>query len=199
MLIRSSVDGFSNKVYKTKGSLWVPSLDSIVPLKNNVLAVLRNESGKFLIPAKNLVTDSGDQYYAEGAVGTPSVSYNTLYLSTVAWDVGHPAKTSTSDNLASVITGGSVAVDTSYPTTNDTDADNSANAGIDVVTWRFSYTKTSFSDTDIEGAAISTSGVTSWGTAAGTDNVLAAFNFTAFAKTTNDTLKVFVNHTFNGV
>lgn len=41
----------------------------------NVLAVLMNErtGKKQFIEGKNLVTNGGDQHYAEGAVGAPSV------------------------------------------------------------------------------------------------------------------------------
>ena len=197
ILFRNRVHRFANKVYETAHSIIVEGL--FVPKRRNILIVLENEEGKFLQAAHNLVTDAGDQFYAEKAAGqTPTNNFANLYLSTVPWDTGHPAKNSTTDNLASVIAGSEKAPTAGYPTTNDTDSDNSG-AGVDVVTWAYSYAKADFSDPDVEAGAIAVASVTSWGTATGTDPVMTAFNISpAFGKTTNDTLKFFVNHTFNG-
>lgn len=199
MLIKSSVAGFAHAVYHSAAGLWVPLRDSLVPKHHNILCVLGTPAGTQLIPAHNIVTDAGDKYYAQKAVGeTPTDAFARLYLSTVNWDVTHPSKTSVSDNIASMIAGTEKAATATYPKTNDGDTDNTG-AGVDVVTWLFSYTKADFNDADIDAGAIAAAAVTSWGASAGTHNVLTAFDLTTFAKTANDTLKVFVNHTMNGV
>lgn len=199
MIIRARVQGFLNRVYRSKGSLWLPLMDLVVPRHKNILLVLGTPEGTTLHAASNIVTDAGDVYYAQKAVGeSPTNAFSKLYLSTVNWDSSHPAKGSTSDNIASMISGTEKAATAGYPKTADSDTDNTG-AGTDVVTWLFSYTKADFNDADIDAGAISKASVTSWGAGAGSDPLLTAFDLTTFAKTANDTLKVFVNHTANGV
>lgn len=197
MLIRKSTDRFRG-VYQSLGALWIPFLDLIVPRHDNVLGVLTREDGSVqLVAAANIITDAGDVYYAQKAAGeTPTNTFANLYLSAAAFS--SPAKDSDSDDLASVISGSSKAPTATYPKTNDGDSDNTG-AGTDVLTWLYSYTKADFNNAAITAGAIAASGVTSWGAGAGTDPLLSAFNLTSFAKTSNDTLKFFVNHTFNGV
>lgn len=195
MLIRERVHGFCNKVFRSKGSLWVPLLDLVVPKHHNILSIVEGPRGKFLYAGHNIVTDAGDQYYAQSALGeTPTNAFANLYLSTVAW--GAPGKTSNSSGLASVISGSEKAPTATYPKTNDGDSDNTG-AGIDVMSWLYSYTKADFNDPSIEGGAISIASVPAWGS--GTTPMLTAFNQTAFEKTSNDTLKQFLNHQQNGV
>ncbi|MHC4997337.1 MAG: hypothetical protein ACYTGQ_20100 [Planctomycetota bacterium] len=80
-----------------------------------------------------------------------------------------------------------------YPKTNDGDADNTG-AGVDVVTWLASYTKGDFNHGAI------THGIITNATPGATEPILTGYAFAAsFAKTADDTLKVFVNHTMNGV
>jgi len=183
----------------SRAGLWVPRLDALVPRHHNILCVVAGPAGRLLIPAHNIVTNEGDRYYAQKIAGeAPTNTFNRLYLSTVDWNATHPSKTSTSDNIASMISRTEKAPATGYPKTNDGDADNTG-AGVDVVTWLFSYAKADFSDNDIDAGAIAATGVTSWGAGAGTDQILTGFDLATFAKTANDTLKVFVNHTMNGV
>ena len=89
---------------------------------------------------------------------------------------------------------------------SDDDADNtggyvSASAlGTDQVTWAYSWTKGNFataSSTDLTGGVIVDRANNA--TPASTAKLLCHFNFASpFEKTSNDTLKVFVNHTFEG-
>jgi hypothetical protein len=201
-LIRTRVPQFLNKVYKTVHSLMVPLFDIFIPVHHNILCVLGKPEGKILIPAHNIVTDAGDKEYAQAAANEitlgAATQFDSLYLSTVNWDASHPAKTSTTDNLASVITGAESLPETGYPKTNDTDVDNTG-GGVDVITWKFFFSKASFSDTDIDAGAITLDSLTSWGANAGTDNILTGFDLTAFGKTSNDTLTLFANHTVAGV
>lgn len=86
-----------------------------------------------------------------------------------------------------------------YPRFNDNDADNTGGA-TDQVTWSYSWTKNDFTTV---GANDLTGGVivdrNKLATPAGTAKLLCHFNFASpFEKTANDTLKVFVNHTFEG-
>ena len=198
MLLKHVISDCKTRVYRTRASLWFPVYDLVLPRYNNILLVRHGPQGCEIFPAHNIVTDDGDTYYAQRmSVETPTNTFNSLYLSTVAWDATHPQKSSNSDDIASMIAGSEKAVAATYPRTNDPDADNTG-AGPDVTSWLFSYAKADFNDNDIEAGAITLAGVTSWGGGAGTDPLLTGFALTTFAKTANDTLKVFVNHTANG-
>ena len=159
-----------------------------VTKKVNIVAILRNEDGsESFIPGANIVTDDGDQYYAEGAVGTPSWAVAGLRLGT-----GVSAPTKSDTDVTTVNAAGNKVTDATYPKTNDGDGDNTG-SGIDIATWTVSYTTAEANITDIaEGAFV--------------DNIttptkaLCHFLFAApFTKTSSDTLKVIVNHQFNGV
>jgi len=197
MLLRTQIGQFINRIYRSKTMLWVNGVD--VALHNNILTVLHTPKGKLLYATHNIITAAGDVYYAQrGAAETPTNAFTTLYLSAVTWDATHPSKTSNTDNIASVITGGSKVVDATYPRTNDPDVNNTG-GGVTVVTWRFSYGKADFASV-VNAGAISLAGVTNWGAVAGNSPVLNAYNeAVATNKTLNDTLTVFVNHTFLGV
>ncbi len=199
MLFMERLKGFANTVLRTKTGLIVDGM--WVPKRRNVLAVLNSEEhGRRLIPASNIITDQGDIFYAQKIAGAaPTNNFNSLYLSTAAWDAGHPAKTSTSDNLASVITGSEAAVAVGYPLADDTANPDNTGAAADAVTWKFSYSKAAFAANGIVSGAISVAAVTSWGANAGTDQLLTGFTLASFNKTNNDTLDVYVNHALNGV
>ena len=88
---------------------------------------------------------------------------------------------------------------TNYPRHNDNDSDNTGGAN-DQVTWSYEWATGDFNTTgitDLSGGCIvdrataATSGVNA--------KLLTTFNFaSAFEKTASDTLKIFVNHTFEG-
>lgn len=85
-----------------------------------------------------------------------------------------------------------------YPRFNDNDADNTGGA-TDQVTWAYSWTKGDFTTgaSDLTGGVIVDRATSA--TAANAAKLLCHFNFASpFEKTANDTLKVFVNHTFEG-
>ena len=86
-----------------------------------------------------------------------------------------------------------------YPRFNDNDADNTGGA-TDQVTWAYSWTKGDFNttgQTDLNsGVIVDRAQAATPATAA---KLLCTFEFASpFEKTANDTLKVFVNHTFEG-
>jgi hypothetical protein len=91
-----------------------------------------------------------------------------------------------------------------YPRFSDNDADNTggyvsgSNTGSDQVTWAYSWTKGDFTTTnDLTGGVIVDRATNA--TPANAAKLLCHFNFASpFEKTANDTLKVFVNHTFEG-
>lgn len=165
--------------------------DPIVNTKNNIVAVLYGPDGRVkerhTFYGKNLVTNVGDQYYAEAIVASGSV------ITPAGMRVGSSAvaPTKTDTSVGSVVASGSVATDSGYPRTADNDADNTG-GGADIVTWRFSFGTAAANANGIQEVAIVDS-LTS-PTAALMRGTVASFN-----KTSSDTLKVFVNHTINGV
>lgn len=159
-----------------------------------VLAIVTNvETGEQkIIPGVNIVTDEGDKYYAQKAAGEAATNaFDQMELGDNT--SAAPGKTSTTSSIT-LIASSAQTVKSTYPKTNDTgDADNTGD-GVDVVTWTFEWTAASFSHAGITDGIISVSGH-----GAGAP-VLTHFEFAAsFAKTTSDTLKVIVNHTFTGV
>ena len=163
---------------------------SIIDPRNNIVCVLIGPDGEVKdrrVFGANLVTDNGDQWYAEAAVASGSVltvAGMRLGSSAVA-----PAKANT--DVGSAIANGSVAIDSGYPRTADNDADNTG-GGADIVTWRSSFGTGIANANGIQEVAIVDSLTAP--TKALMRGTLASFN-----KTSADTLKVFVNHTMNGV
>lgn len=192
MLIRHSVPGFRNRVFRTLASIIVPEFDAFIPRHNNVLAVLRTPEGKLLIPAANIVTNAGDRFYAQKSAG--EATSNAFGIHAMA-SAGTPAKVSDLVDFT-LIAGSNKAHTAGYPKTTDVDADNTG-AGADIVTYLVSYTKTDFNHAAISHGVITNVGldVISPG-----EPILTGYAFAApFEKTANDTLKVFVNHEFLGV
>lgn len=189
MLIRESVTGFRHKVLRSKAGLWLPLLDMVVPRHRNVLAVLCTPRGKILIPASNIVTDAGDLHYAQRAVSESLT--NAFGIGELA-SAGTPGKTANRSAFTPIASTQKAHAST-YPKRNDGDADNTG-AGTDVVTFLQSYTKADFNATGI------THGMITNTSPGASEPLLTGYAFAAsFNKTADDTLKVFVNHTMNGV
>src|SRR5580765_3846343 len=189
MLIRHALPGFINRVILSKHSLFVPLFDAMLPKHMNVLAIVEGEEGRLLVPAHNIVTDAGDVYYAQkSASETPTNTFNTLTLATA----GTPGKSATYASFTPIASTGKTPT-AAYPKTNDADADNTG-ASTKVVTWLFSYAKADFNNAAISHGEISATAPS------GSVPLMTGFAFAApFAKTANDTLKVFVNHQMLGV
>lgn len=156
----------------------------------NVAAVLRNvKTGlERVILGSNIVTNDGDQYYAEAAVGSPSVfSVAGMRLGT-----GTSAVSKSDTDVTTFLSGSGKATKSGYPKTNDNDSDNTG-AGVKVVTWTHEYATSEGNGSSIAEGAIVDS--ISSPTKALTHFLFAA----AFNKTSSDTLKVIVNHSFAGV
>lgn len=170
--------------------------DTLVEVGGSVIAIVTPEGGGLtrVYRTRNIITNEGDRYYAQKSVGeSPTYAFDTMWLGTSAGSAA-PGKASDADDIG-YITSSAKAVKSTYPKTNDTgDADNTGD-GIDVVTWTFEWTTGDFNNADIGDGQI---GVGAHGAG---EPVLTHFEFSggAFAKTASDTLKVIINHTFNGV
>ena len=160
-------------------------------IKTKIVAVLQNnETGeKRVVETKNLVGNAGDVFYAQKGCGeTPDNAFANCFLGT-----GSTAAAK-DDNWSDLtyISGSEKAPTATYPKTDCQDADNSG-AGTDVITYKYEWT------TSGDYSAIR-EGVIAAAAASGSDPVLCRFIFpAAFDKDTSTTLKLFVNHTANGV
>ena len=145
----------------------------------------------------NLVTNDGEIYYAKmGAGETPSTDENfengRFEMGTTAYT---EAETDTFTNFdvsgSSKISGSNQVFTAGYPKTNDTgDADNTGDA-VDAVSYAVNYSASAWNDTDVEQGCIHDKA-----SPVSATKLLSVFSFTSFAKTSSDTLKVFVNHAF---
>lgn len=147
--------------------------------------------------AKNLITDDGDLFYAQSAASeTPTIDFSDANgrqeLGNGAQ--GTPNKTNTYSALITPVVNSRKIIDATYPKTNDGDSDNTG-AAVDIVTWLTSWTKADFNATGLSGGVIHDAGAAPVGGSV----VLTYWTITAFEKTADDTLKIFVNHTFTGV
>lgn len=186
--------GKLEEIFFNQKQLEAIMADERVSIVGKVVAVLENKKTgkKRIIHGLNIVTNDGDTYYAQSAVAeTPSDDFDAA-VGGLRLGSDNTAPTKADTDVTTFLTGSEHALDATYPLTDDPDADNTG-SGVDIVTWRYSYT-TSEGNVDgiIEGAIVDNRTTP---TAALTHFLFAA----SFNKTASDTLKVFVNHTFNGV
>jgi hypothetical protein len=139
----------------------------------------------------NIVTDEGDKYYAQKACGeAPTKAFADMYLATAG--PADPAKTDIRSAFTDVA-GSNKAKSGGYPKTADADADNTG-AGVDVISWLFSYAAG-----DGNWANITHAYITINAPAAG-EALLSSIKFGAsWNKDGSTSAKIFVNHTQNGV
>lgn len=154
---------------------------------------------------ENIVTDAGDLFYAQrGALLTvgatiaplPTNFTNTNGVPDMIMELydntgSAPAKGNNRSNLGTLITNSAQAMDGTYPLVNDGDGDNTG-AGTDVITYRVSYT-TANANGSIDDVILTNP------TPGASEAILMHADGLAVTKTSSDTLKVFVNHTMNGV
>ena len=169
-----------------------------VYIGGSVIAIVRDEKtgalkGRYV--THNIVTDAGDEYYAEAGAqhGGESVTipYDSMSLGTAASSA--PGKANDWSDITEIASTNKL-VKATYPKTNDTgDADNTGD-GVDVVTWTFEWAGADFN------SVVITDGVILEGAGAASEPLLTHFEFTGgvFTKGATDTLKVIVNHTFLG-
>ena len=150
-------------------------------------------TNKLMQAGLNIVTNAGDIYYAQLAMGD-TLTYDFQAAGAglrLGSNTTAPVKTNT--DVGTFLSGSDHVIDGSYPTSNDSDSDNTG-AGTSVMTWTYSYLTSEGNVSNIGEGAISD-------VRAGPSNaVLTHFLFTSvFSKTSSDTLKVIVNHTVLGV
>ena len=148
----------------------------------------------------NIVTNDGDLYYAQRATETSPTSDFSGSNGRMELRTGSatPAKGDVFTQVTTPIPTSIQEIDNTYPKVNDDDSDNTG-AGTDIATWRTSWTTSDFNATAIIGGCIHVAGGNSGATTPGATKLLTHFSITSFNKTASDTLKIFVNHTFNGV
>ena len=169
-----------------------------------VLALLRQPAlgMEIVVPGLNIVTDIGDEFYAYRGVNAQPPDTHFTTGAALTFDgimelyngaSGAPAKGNDRSNLTGLVAGSAKAMDATYPQRNDGDGDNTG-AGVDVVTYRVSYATGEANAAGIADVAITNP------SPGASENLLQHAEFGAtFEKTSSDTLKVFVNHTMNGV
>ena len=157
-------------VYKKANILFVLNRDGVHP-KNHKFK--KSFWGKVEKWGLNIVTNNGDIYYATKAVGgTPADNYGGANgRMELADGVQTIAKTDQYGQVNSPIVASRQAIDGGYPDVNDSDTDNTG-AGVNVATWRVSWTKSSFQDNTIQGGCIHDGGASP----TGTTNLLTHFS-----------------------
>lgn len=167
----------------------------------NIEAVLTRQEGENLFVkhrhwGSNLVTDSGEIYYAiKGAGASPATNENFLNAKLeLRTSADTPAATDNYDNVTGLQSTTRHGIAAGYPKAPDTDGDNTG-SGTNVVSYAFSYLTSEGNVTGIVGGVIYDTAVSSPG--AGT-KILCHFSISTFDKTSSDTLKFFVNHSFAG-
>lgn len=162
-------------------------------ITGKIYAVLTKKDGtEITIPCHNIITDKGDKYYAQKACGETPTDDFAAVTAGLRLGTGVTTPTKADNDVTTFLTGSGKAKTTGYPKTNDVDAANPSGT-VDSVTWLYEYTTAEANGTNIiEGAVV--------------DNIttptgaLTHFKFDApFDKTSSDTLRVFINHLFNGV
>ena len=154
----------------------------------------------------NVVTNDGDEFYARRAQGTADVATNANFVAArleLATTGNAVAEADAYTNFsawngsahADVIASTKKDTSSGYAKISDNDSDNSANSNVRTLAYKFEYATGDFNHTSISNGAVYDAAVTS---PVAATKILTHFQFAAaFAKTANDTLKVFVNHTFN--
>lgn len=187
-----------------------PKTVQINPALNICVVKTDKDGNKSWLYGKNQVTNDGDIYYATRAGTAPSVQtapdpnfFDAACVLQNPSSADTIAKTDTYGSVNNPITtsGAVRGLTATYPKTNDGDSDNTG-ASADAISYRFDWATNQIdtsSGNPITGGAIYDVGQTS--PVSGT-KILTHWNFTSpatFHKTSTDTLKLFVNHTFNGV
>jgi len=176
--------------------------------KQNIIAVVRTPERstnrdkiidyiKKFYYGKNIVTNDGDIFYANQSVTEAPAANEDFEAGRMELQnpgiQDTPAKGDTYTSVTTPITASRKIFDATYPKRNDGDADNTG-SGVDVASYLTSYTTGDFNATGINGGTIHDNA-----SPVGATKLLTHYSITAFAKTASDTLKMFVNHTMNGV
>lgn len=152
---------------------------------------------KTWIKGMNLVGNEGDKFYAQAAASESPT--NDFTDANGRQELGNgsqgtPGKTDTYSALITPVTASRKIIDSGFPKTNDGDADNTG-AAVDTVSWLTSWTKSDFNAVGITGGVIHDAAASP---VAGSV-LLTYWTISAFNKTSDDTLKIFINHNMLGV
>jgi len=158
----------------------------------NVVVLLKKKKKLIdFVFGQNIVTTTGEIFYAQKACNeSPTNAYTTMWLASNG--PATPAKTDNRGNFTD-IAASNKANSSGYPKSNDNDTDNTG-TGNNVISWLFSYAAN-----DGNFAGIGWCYVTKTANTAN-DSLLCSVKFAAnWAKDSNTSAKVFVNHGENGV
>lgn len=175
-------------LFKCKEKELIIPHDALLVLTNHKTGEVRKIWGR------NLVTNAGDQYYAESACGEGVTNaFVKLYLATACGEGGgDPAKDSDLSDFTLHSPDGEKALTATYPLTDDQDGDNTG-AGVDIVTWLFEYTTGDGPFVDVTHSLISIASAT------GSDPILNGYKWgAAWTKDSSTSAKIFANHEMLG-
>ncbi len=169
-----------------------------VTVRGHVVAVIYDANGRARIAGEgsNLVTDTGDIHYAQrveeaySSGPAPTNAFGIMELATAHGGV--PAKADNRSAVSGFVASSQKAFDATYPLENDPDGDTPG-SGVDRLSVRVP------DPTGEANAAGNTEIIITNVTPGASEPILTHADITAFTKTSSDTLKVFVNHTFTGV
>lgn len=162
-----------------------------VAQKENVTLVIKNAEGKVkqIVKGSNIITNSGDIYYAQKIVGEVVADFDTPSM-VLGTGTTQPTKTDT--GVETPIASSNKTLDAGFPQRDNQDPGNT-DGSVTSVTWKFSYPLGAVVATGISEGAIVDNG------AAPTD-ALNHFLFSApFDVTAADQITVYCNHKFVGV
>jgi hypothetical protein len=162
-----------------------------MPEENIVVLLQKKDKLVNFVFGRNIVTSTGDIYYAQKACGeTPTNNYTDMYLASAG--PATPAKTDNRANFTD-IAGTNKTKSANYPRTADPDTDNTGN-GANIASWLFSYAAGDGNWSGISHAYLTKNGP------AANESLLCSIKFASnWAKDSNTSAKVFVNHGENGV
>ena len=186
--------------------------DKYDPTKCNIVAVKTfpetTPSGQLELISewsygRNIVTNAGEAAYAIEAVSGTLTTTGCCANDFQSADGRHqmrtmadtPAATDNRSNVLGLDACTRSAIDACYPKNNDCDACNPGCTSTAVDTWRISYGACCGNACAIQGGIICAGGMCPGANQA----LLTHYSITSFNKTMCDTLKVYINHTFNGV
>ena len=148
------------------------------------------------IKGMNLVGNDGDTFYAQAAASEAPT--NDFAGANGRQELGNgsqgtPGKTDTYSALIGPVTASRKIIDATWPKTNDGDADNTG-AAVDTVL-SASPVLSASNSVGLSGGVVHNAA----GSPVAGSVLLTYWTITAFNKTADDTLKIFINHNFLGV
>jgi len=159
--------------------------------KENITVVIKDYKGdvKQIVKGHNIITNAGDEFYAQKIVGETNTSFETPSL---VLGTGTSLPTKTDTGVETPITDSDKTLDAGFPQRDNQDPGNT-DGGITTVTWKFSYGLGAVVATGISEGAIVDDG----------DSPTIALNHflfsTPFDVTASDQITIFCNHKFVGV